>query len=313
MTGRAGSFVALTILAVIPLAACQTNSGATAGAALQSPGEGPIVKEVEAPEVFQMTGKGLWDGRPSLGGIWVAHYDVKDPERVIIRNIENGKSVTGALFRRERVMPGPGIQISSDAAEALGILAGQPTELSIVALRKKEIELPPPPETSRPAQDEPEAAETDPAPATSETPPIDVPGATAPAAAAPRKTSGGFFGLFRGKPKAPAAPATGTTAASGAIEQTSLDPVEPQPAPASAGNLARPLIQIATFTTEENANKAAEKARNAGLETRVIRVDGSTRPYWRVVIGPASSIEERDAMLARARELGFADAYPVSS
>lgn len=304
--------MALVTVAFIPLAACQTSSGSSSGPALQAPETGPIVKEVEAPEVFQMTGKGLWDGRPSLGGIWVAHYDVKDPERVIIRNISNGKSVTGALFRRERVMPGPSIQISSDAAEALGILAGQPTELSIVALRKKEIELPPPPEPAASDQSQAEPAGAD-AGAVPETPPVDTPAASAPTAEAPRKSSGGFFGLFRSKPKAPAAPTAGTTAPSGAIEQTPLDPVEPQSAPASAGSLARPLIQIATFTAEENANKAAEKARKAALNVRVIRVEGSARPYWRVVIGPATSIEERDAMLAKAKELGFADAYPVSS
>ena len=93
-------------------------------------------QEVEAPEVYQVTDSALWDGRPSLGGIWVAAPDVVDPERVVILNPATGKSVTGALFRRERDNPGPLLQVSSDAAEALGMLAGQPTSLRVTALRK---------------------------------------------------------------------------------------------------------------------------------------------------------------------------------
>ncbi|MCX7566043.1 SPOR domain-containing protein [Sulfitobacter sp. F26169L] len=100
---------------------------------------GPTIeRDVEAPEIFSVTDQGLWDGRPSLGGVWVAHPDVTDPERVIIRNQDNGKFVVGALFRRERDIPGPSLQISSDAAVALGILAGAPTKLNVTALRKVE-------------------------------------------------------------------------------------------------------------------------------------------------------------------------------
>lgn len=97
-----------------------------------------VERDVEAPEVFQTTDQGLWDGRPSLGGVWVAYPDVTDPERVIIRNDSNGKFVIGALFKRERDNPGPKIQVSSDAAVALGMLAGSPTKLNVTALRREE-------------------------------------------------------------------------------------------------------------------------------------------------------------------------------
>ena len=40
-------------------------------------------------------------------GVWVAHPDVNEPEQVIIRNLENNKSVVGALFLRARNIPGP--------------------------------------------------------------------------------------------------------------------------------------------------------------------------------------------------------------
>ncbi len=89
------------------------------------------------PEVFQVSDKGLWDGRPSLGGVWVAHPDVAEPERVIIRNAENDKFVIGALFKRERENPGPRFQVSSDAAAALGMLAGAPSELNVTCAGRR--------------------------------------------------------------------------------------------------------------------------------------------------------------------------------
>lgn len=103
-----------------------------------------VERDIEAPDAFQVTASGLWDGRPSLGGVWVAHSDVTSPERVIIRNASNGKFVIGALFKRERSTPGPDIQVSSDAAEALGLLAGSPAELNVTALRREEVAAPAP-------------------------------------------------------------------------------------------------------------------------------------------------------------------------
>lgn len=111
-----------------------------------------IERDVEAPDVFAATEAGLWDGRPSLGGVWVAHPDVKDPERVVIRNSANGKDVIGALFRRERDIPGPRLQASSDAAVALGMLAGAPVKLEVIALRREEIAPAPPAVAETPAE-----------------------------------------------------------------------------------------------------------------------------------------------------------------
>ena len=98
-----------------------------------------LERDAEAPDVVSISEAGLWDGRPSLGGIWVAHPDAKDPEKVIIRNPQNGKFVIGALFGREREFSGPSLQLSSDAADALGILARQPTNVSVVALRRQSV------------------------------------------------------------------------------------------------------------------------------------------------------------------------------
>lgn len=385
------------IVATFALGACQTGSQTTeeSGAKAQSSAvslEGSVDKEVEAPEVFQLTAKGLWDGRPSLGGTWVAHPDVTDPERVIVRNTANGKSVTGALFRRERDNPGPSLQVSSDAAEELGLLAGQPAELSVVALRKQVVELPPAPQSEvegagtataaaegvatdgvatdnaasetetaaapqadQPAKksgglfgflrkkpkDDPAMAETAPtadAPAADDAIPENAIVATevTPAEEAavspdgfaepPRKKSGGLFGFLRKKPKddpAIGAPVTnGVT--SGPIEQAPLDAItgsaaaaidradaQGAAAPAQA-RLERSYIQIATFTAEENANTAANKVKSAGLTATVIPEQGNQKPYWRVVVGPAASVAERDALLTRVKGIGFADSFPVT-
>lgn len=118
-----------------------------------------VERDVEAPEVFQVTEAGLWDGRPSLGGVWVAHPDVKDPERVIVRNEKTGKFVIGALFRREYGNTGPRLQVSSDAADALGILAGQPVNLNVTALRREAVADTAPTETD--TIDTPETVDTE--------------------------------------------------------------------------------------------------------------------------------------------------------
>ncbi|MGI3186781.1 SPOR domain-containing protein [Nioella aestuarii] len=145
--------IAGALALVIVLAGCDDGfqlpfgQGAGGGGASASERAGStrlVERDVEAPEVFQVTDQGLWDGRPSLGGVWVAHPDATDPERVIIRNEANGRFVIGALFRRERDNPGPVLQVSSDAAAALNMVAGAPTELNVTALRREEVTDPEP-------------------------------------------------------------------------------------------------------------------------------------------------------------------------
>ncbi|MEY3004456.1 MAG: hypothetical protein RLZZ491_1632 [Pseudomonadota bacterium] len=96
-----------------------------------------IERDIEAPEVFERTEPGLWDGRPSLAGVWVSHPNVANPERVIIRNEDNGRFVIGALFRGDRAGLGAAFALSADTATALGIAAGTPTLLQVTALRRE--------------------------------------------------------------------------------------------------------------------------------------------------------------------------------
>lgn len=177
------------------------TGGSSAGSSVRL-----VESDVEAPEVFDVAAEGLWDGRPSLGGVWVAHPDVTDPERVIIRNTANDRFVIGALFRRERMNPGPVFQVSSDAASALGILAGAPASISVTALRREQMPDPTPAATAPTATAAATAASTPaaaparpsagtappPSPATPPAPP------SATAAAAASQIARGFIqiGIF---------------------------------------------------------------------------------------------------------------------
>ena len=62
---------------------------------------------------------------------------MKIPERVVIRNTENGKFVVGALFRTEVANVSPRLRISSEAADALLMDANTPATVSVIALRRK--------------------------------------------------------------------------------------------------------------------------------------------------------------------------------
>lgn len=150
--GRAVSSVfpryTVILVGALALAGCQMSTAGPAAPVdggvpqqVAGPGQRVIERDVEAPDVFQVEDAGLWDGRPSLGGVWVAHPGVQDPERAMIRNTVTGATVIGALFRRERDNPGPRFQVSSEAANALGLLPGAPTTIAVTALRLQRVEL----------------------------------------------------------------------------------------------------------------------------------------------------------------------------
>nr|WP_240989508.1 SPOR domain-containing protein [Salipiger mangrovisoli] len=253
------------------------------GGAATSRGAATAERDIEAPEVFQTTEAGLWDGRPSLGGVWVAHPDVSEPERVIIRNEKTGQFVIGALFRRERMSPGPRLQVSSDAAAAIGMLAGEPVNLNVVALRREEGPAEPE-EGTGPAGVE--AATLSAAPGVEESTLEPV---TASAAAAIEATPA--------NPAPAAAPAAKPAA----------------PAPTQASSLARPYVQIGIFSVEQNAENTATAMRQTGMVPTVKKQSSSGKTFWRVLVGPAADKAELDALLTKIKGAGFSDAYAVKN
>jgi rare lipoprotein A len=298
--GRRTRSMMIAGVSLLALAACDENGqmalfqgqgaseqgGSTANRSVRL-----VERDVEAPQVFQVTEAGLWDGRPSLGGVWVAHPDVAEPERVIIRNTANGNFVIGALFRREVDVPGPRVQVSSDAAATLGMLAGQPVQVNVTALRREEVA-----DADAIAGDDagndPAGADTLPAPSDVSESRLD-PIASAAAAidAAPQT-----------RPPAASAPAATAAAPS---------PAPAAAAPARASALDKPFLQIGIFSVEANANRAATAMRNAGMVPEIKSQTSQGKPFWRVLVGPASSAAERSSLLDKIKQEGFTDAYAV--
>lgn len=289
-------------VAVIGLAACDENGAFNLDDAFAAkPQEGTeqttapqgefSEKDVEAPEVFSANETGLWDGRPSLGGVWVAHPDVKEPGRVVIRNTENGKYVVGALFRRERNTPGPRLQLSSDAANAIDVLAGSPVELSVVALRKERIEVAPP-EPEEPAEPvEPAATESEaPAPVVIEETELDPIEAAEAAIEAAEPTP--------------------------VVAETTEPPAETAPSAESGlpvSTLDKPFVQVGTYSVERNANAVAEQMRSAGMVPTVKSGEADGKAFWRVVVGPVNSTADQEALLKKIKAEGYSDAYTVTN
>ena len=275
----------LVLVPVIALAGCAEDGEFFGSRNADADGPAPIgatrlvERDVEAPEIFEVTSEGLWDGRPSLGGVWVAHPDVGDPERVIIRNDENGRFVIGALFRRERDNPGPDLQISSDAAAALGTLAGNPTMLNVTALRREGV------------------AETADAAPDAMAPGADI----ATSAAAGEITSTPLDGADNSTIAVAAAAIEAADAAS--------QPTAARTPPAGAPE--RAFVQIGIFSVQENATNTGQALRSVGLEPTIYDQSSNGRQFWRVVVGPADSAATRDAILENVRGLGFDDAFFV--
>ncbi|MCU0908610.1 MAG: SPOR domain-containing protein [Rhodobacteraceae bacterium] len=333
-----GRRLAVALCAALVLAGCESGPLADLTQPRASSAErvgvapGSVVEQdEEAPDVFQASERGLWDGRPSLGGVWVAHPDVREPQRVVIRNTANGKSTIGALFRRDSQTSGPRILVSSDAAATLEILAGQPADLTVVALVRREVEVAPLPGTDADVATGTDVAEATDASdvaaatlaATGASAAADAaladPSVVAPDAPAPRR---GLFGFLRRDPASAAADPAATDTAAAAIAPAAVDAVTLDPPAAAtpdaraaaevpAGAPARPFVQVAIFSVEANATQAADQLRAAGVATQIRQSQGSERTIWRVLAGPAATSADLDALLNSVKGLGFADAYFV--
>ena len=307
--------VAMSLALCLGLAACMNGTGGAQPAPSAKRAGSIVEREVEAPDVFSKKDKGLWDGRPSLGGVWVAHPDVTAPERVIIRNTESRKETIGALFRRERMNPGPIFQVSAEAAGAIGMLAGAPTALEVVALRTKEIQTVPPadpaPDAAAPQTGVAQSTEPDAAPAAQDD--KATPDATdgtdtliaVPDTEKPRKR--GFFARLFGLGRAQEASQVTPTAQ----DATATDAPPPKPRAAQPSALDRPFVQIGIFSVESNAAGAAKTMQDAGLSASIKPGKAQGNAFWRVIVGPAGTLADRRQTLAQVKKLGFTDAYAV--
>lgn len=336
MTAFAGRTYLAVLLAALGLSACsegQNPLGFVSRKAAATPATQVatstrlIERDVEAPEVFQATANGLWDGRPALGGVWVAYPELTSPERVLIRNNATGKFVIGALYRRDDARTGPPFQVSSEAAEALGMLAGQAHELNVTALRREEV----PAETaeaaaapvgdglSAPVEDVATVSLDGPAAAghdNGEAHANATGGTPRPVAAPPGEPAARL--AVQGPPIVEPVPASASTTidtseGNGRVTITPRAATAPVRASLPAGVLDKPFIQIGLFSVEENARNTATSLRANGIVPEVRAQTSSGKRFWRVLVGPATSRSERGTLLAKVRDLGFEDAYFVTN
>ncbi len=297
----------MAVLGAMGLAACDENGEFAFPGAQEASAQTPLPAnalnqrpqasvDVERPDIFAINDNGLWDGRPSLGGVWVAHPEVRDPERVVIRNTESGREIVGALFRRERENPGPLLQVSSDAAEALGMLAGSPSPLEVVVLRREEVEAEEPVNPVVASLDAPVAVEE---------------AALEPAATEDADASGAAAAAAVVLPAA-------VEAATAAVEETAEAAAEVASEAADAIDVSAVLTatsplpdgsnaQIGIYSVEANANVAASTITAAGIDARVIPQELGGRTVWQVTAGPLTDTGD----ITRLKELGFVDAFVI--
>ena len=191
----------------------------------------------EEPKFLDISASVIWDGSQTLGGNWVSHPNIKSPERVLIKNTTNGKSVVGAIFQQTKNLNKGLAAISSDAAKALGVSKNNETKLQIVAI----------------------------------------------------------------------------TVIENSKENTDGTSTSVEKKPILNAKLTKPFIQVGIFGVENNAVKTGDQMSKLGLQTNTFEFKINGKTYWRVVAGPATTLENKNNMLNTIKSTGFTDAYFVSN
>ncbi|QPH54629.1 SPOR domain-containing protein [Pontivivens ytuae] len=278
----------------------------------------PVVEErlTPRPDLFSLQDEAIWDGRPSLGGAWIAHPDVGNPERVEVTDVTSGQSITAALFRREAGLPGPVFQLSADAAQELGAEPGVPLEVEVIAVRPEVVDVADDAAEGDAEEAESNAAEVEDA--------VDVvaegeaAAAAVDEAAAPADDEAAEVELASDEAAiaeiaaaivAAPDPEPAIEAAAPAVEEAEApQPVAEAVAPAPAAAPDTPFMQVGMFGVPGNAEALVERLQAEGLAARALPAGSLTR----VVVGPAESDAELAETRQRLRELGFSDAIAIS-
>ncbi len=220
-----------------------------------------------------------------------AHKSLPLPSYVRVTNLANGKSVVVRVNDRGPFHAGRVIDLSFAAATKLGFTKQGTAKVEVRALT---------PADGRGGRRDERTARAAP------------PSAPTPATVPDNSVSADEFerwmqaqGIrFAGKPDA--APAAATPASdSGVI------PVAASPGPVARADTGDVLLQLASFTARENAERARDTLQAGGVEA--LRIDEALvngQPVWRVRIGPVPSARVQE-LSARAADLGFASAKIV--
>lgn len=230
-----------------------------------------------------------------------AHKSLPLPSYVRVTNLANGKSVVVRVNDRGPFHAGRVIDLSYAAATKLGFTKQGTAKVEVRALTPADGRGGRPDE--RTARAEPQAT---------------------PVTVADNSVSADEFerwmqaqGIrFAGKPdagKTGAGQSVGAKQAIGTLPATAMLPAAASPsstqvARANSGDV---LLQLASFTARDNAERARDTLQAGGVDA--LRIDEASvngQPVWRLRIGPvpASRVQE---LSARAADLGFVSAQIV--
>ena len=231
-------------------------------------------REILRPDLYANKAMAIWDGKPSIGGIWVASPKVEQAERVLIRNTATGVTTTGALFAREASIPGPPFLMSGEAATLLGAEPGVPVQLEVTAVRREIVTTVDGATALATFPAEPDITPATPLPEQQATP------APAPAEPSAAKAS---------QPVAVAAQVIPTTS-----------------------TLRRPYVQVGAFSVLAYATRLVERLERLGYTARTVEQQGRTRILSLVLVGPVQTLAEHNELMSQLRSDGFSDIMAVS-
>lgn len=77
--------------------------------------------------------------------------------------------------------------------------------------------------------------------------------------------------------------------------------------------LTKPFIQVGIFGVQSNATNTQDRLSKLDLPINMFRFEIKGKPYWRVVAGPASTLQSKQNMLTKIKSAGFTDAYFVKN
>lgn len=89
----------------------------------------PRLDERPAPEMLRLSGTAVWDGRPTLGGLWIARPGAES-HRVLVET----RSGSAAAMLLPNMSGDRRFQLSSDLAGVLGVSAAREMPVRVTAL-----------------------------------------------------------------------------------------------------------------------------------------------------------------------------------
>jgi rare lipoprotein A len=327
---RPAALVAVTV-AALALASCAGPRATRDG------GAGPVAKKVGIYKVgqpyqidgtwyypaedlnYDETGIASWYGEAfhakdtangevfDLNSLTAAHKTLPMPSIVQVTNLENGRSIQLRVNDRGPFVRGRIIDVSRRAAQLLGFETQGTTKVRVQVLAPESIQVAAiarqngaEPGRAAPGGEKPMAAPRDAVVAQA----LPSPGA---GAAPPPPPS-----LAYPRPRPGAAPAPVPTTPSGpsaTAQYASATPLPPLSDKVSVVPIAptQIWIQAGAFATPENLSRAQARLAAIGpVSVTTLKVSGTT--VYRVRLGPATSVQEADRLLARVVGSGFPEA-----